>query len=158
MAQVLVRGVDPEVLDKLKARAKRNGRSVGAELRSILEEAAREVRYRFLGETARKVAAGRVAIGHTRDDQVETVLLHYLRGSGVSGLRGIEEVCAVRLISATAEYPAFWQVQGREEEALALYQDSLKVDEELGDRRGAAVTKHSIADIHRLRGDYEPAP
>jgi tRNA(Ile)-lysidine synthase len=54
-----------------------------------LEEAAREVRYRFLDETARSVGASRVAVGHTRDDQVETTLMHYLRGAGIQGLRGL---------------------------------------------------------------------
>ncbi len=57
--------------------------------KTSLEEAAREVRYQFLDETARQAGATRVAVGHTRDDQVETVLLHYLRGTGVSGLRGL---------------------------------------------------------------------
>lgn len=54
-----------------------------------LEEAAREVRYRFLEETARKTGATRVAVGHTRDDQVETTLMHFMRGSGLQGLRGL---------------------------------------------------------------------
>ena len=54
-----------------------------------LEEAAREVRYRFLEEVARAVGATRVAVGHTSDDQVETTLMHYLRGAGVHGLRGL---------------------------------------------------------------------
>lgn len=54
-----------------------------------LEEAAREVRYHFLDETARKIGASRVAVGHTRDDHVETTLMHYLRGSGIQGLRGL---------------------------------------------------------------------
>lgn len=54
-----------------------------------LEEAAREVRYRFLNEVARNAGATRVALGHNRDDQVETILLHYLRGTGIAGLRGL---------------------------------------------------------------------
>ena len=41
MSQVLVRDVDPEVVQKLKARAERNGRSLEAELRIILQQAAR---------------------------------------------------------------------------------------------------------------------
>ena len=40
MAQVLVRGLADDVVDRLKARAKRNGRSLAAELRLVLEEAA----------------------------------------------------------------------------------------------------------------------
>ncbi|MFH1486014.1 MAG: tRNA lysidine(34) synthetase TilS, partial [Chloroflexota bacterium] len=54
-----------------------------------LEEAAREVRYAFLAEVAGQVGASRVAVGHTLDDQVETILLHLIRGSGVAGLRGM---------------------------------------------------------------------
>ncbi|MCX5997598.1 MAG: tRNA lysidine(34) synthetase TilS, partial [Chloroflexi bacterium] len=57
--------------------------------KTSLEEAAREVRYRFLDEVARQVGATRVAVGHTRDDQVETILMHYLRGAGVQGMRGL---------------------------------------------------------------------
>ena len=55
-----------------------------------IEEAAREMRYDFLSKVAAGIGANRVAIGHTRDDQVETILMHILRGTGTSGLRGLE--------------------------------------------------------------------
>lgn len=55
-----------------------------------LEAKAREKRYRFLSEIARKTGATSVAVGHTLDDQAETVLLRLLRGTALKGLRGIQ--------------------------------------------------------------------
>jgi tRNA(Ile)-lysidine synthase len=54
-----------------------------------IEEAARELRYAFLARVAKEVGASRIAVGHTRDDQVETILMHILRGTGIAGLRGL---------------------------------------------------------------------
>jgi len=58
--------------------------------RTTLEEAAREVRYAFLARLAREVGAKAVAVGHTADDQAETLLMHLLRGAGLAGLRGMQ--------------------------------------------------------------------
>ncbi len=54
-----------------------------------IEEAARNLRYRFMFKLARQYNAQAVAVGHTADDQVETVLMHFLRGSGITGLKGM---------------------------------------------------------------------
>ena len=56
------------------------------------EDAARRLRYAFLRATATQLGADRIAVGHTADDQAETVLLHLLRGSGLRGLGGIPPV------------------------------------------------------------------
>ncbi len=54
-----------------------------------IEESARILRYRFLMEQARHFHAQAVAVGHTADDQVETVLMHFIRGAGLAGLKGM---------------------------------------------------------------------
>ncbi len=54
-----------------------------------IEEAARQARYTFLAEVAGQVGSHTVAVGHNADDQAETVLMHFLRGAGLAGLRGM---------------------------------------------------------------------
>jgi tRNA(Ile)-lysidine synthase len=54
-----------------------------------IEEAARILRYRFLMGQAHRLNAQAVAVGHTADDQVETVLMHFIRGAGLAGLKGM---------------------------------------------------------------------
>ncbi len=54
-----------------------------------LEEAARELRYDFLESSAKSWDADFVALGHNRDDQVETILHHIIRGTGWRGLSGM---------------------------------------------------------------------
>lgn len=62
-----------------------------------LEEAAREVRWEFLERTAYSVGASRIALGHTRDDRIETMLLNLLRGSGIEGLASMRAVSGARI-------------------------------------------------------------
>jgi tRNA(Ile)-lysidine synthase len=62
-----------------------------SESRDNLEQAARRERYEFLGRVGHEWEARAVAVGHTLDDQAETLLLALLRGSGARGLGGMRE-------------------------------------------------------------------
>ncbi len=58
-------------------------------LKASIEDAARQMRYAFLDRARRQSSATHVALGHTRDDQAETLLLNLLRGAGTRGLGGM---------------------------------------------------------------------
>jgi tRNA(Ile)-lysidine synthase len=62
--------------------------------RLSIEEAARVERYEFLARAAREAGCISVATGHTASDQAETVLMHVLRGTGLSGLGGMGPLTA----------------------------------------------------------------
>jgi tRNA(Ile)-lysidine synthase len=57
-----------------------------------LEQAARDARLAFFREQLAGGGLARIALGHTRDDQAETVLFRFLRGSGSAGLAGVRPV------------------------------------------------------------------
>ncbi|MDP2663042.1 MAG: tRNA lysidine(34) synthetase TilS [Dehalococcoidia bacterium] len=65
--------------------------------RLSLEEAARRVRYSFFARLSSELGASGVAVGHTADDQAETVLLHWIRGAGLAGLRGMRPATRLSL-------------------------------------------------------------
>ncbi|MFO8009716.1 MAG: tRNA lysidine(34) synthetase TilS [Dehalococcoidia bacterium] len=67
----------------------RDVRKYQAENRCSLEEAAREVRYSFFADVSERINASAVAVGHTADDQAETIIMHLIRGTGLSGLKGM---------------------------------------------------------------------
>jgi len=76
------RGIHPEIKEyDVKHYMKESG--LGA------QEAAREVRYQFYLETAKKHQAKKIALGHHLNDQAETIVMRLLRGTAVHGLTGI---------------------------------------------------------------------
>jgi len=71
---------------------------LAAERGQNLEETARNERRRYFEEFLRSGELDRVALGHTRSDQAETVLFRFLRGAGTAGLAGIRPVTAEGLV------------------------------------------------------------
>jgi tRNA(Ile)-lysidine synthase len=61
-----------------------------------VEVAARHARYAFLAAAARTAGAAYIALAHNSDDQAETVLLRLLRGTGLSGLRGMQVLSSLQ--------------------------------------------------------------
>ena len=55
-----------------------------------IEEAARKARHKFIYDTNLKYDINTVAMGHTLDDQAESILMHIMRGAGTNGLKGME--------------------------------------------------------------------
>ncbi|HVP56956.1 MAG TPA: tRNA lysidine(34) synthetase TilS [bacterium] len=68
-----------------------------------LEAVGRQVRYAFLEEVMAATGATKIATGHNANDQAETLLLNLLRGSGISGLRGIRPAIEGKIIRPLIE-------------------------------------------------------
>lgn len=91
------------------------------EHKMAFEETARRARYAFLSQVAEKVGARKIAVGHNGDDQAETVLMHFLRGAGLAGLRGMLPVTPItdyRLLEP------FQEAGGKKQEARDRKQES----------------------------------
>ena len=73
----------PIVIDRVDVRSYAEAQGLS------IEDAARRLRYDFLERTASSVGGDRIAVGHTQDDQAETLLLKLMRGAGLTGLGGI---------------------------------------------------------------------
>jgi tRNA(Ile)-lysidine synthase len=55
-----------------------------------IEEKFREIRYDFFNRVLKKERADKIAVAHTKDDQVETIIMFFLRGAGLRGLSGMD--------------------------------------------------------------------
>lgn len=99
-----------------------------------IEETARNMRYAFLRETARRVGADVIATAHNAEDNAETLLLHLMRGSGLRGLTGIpprrDNIVRPFLTTRRGEIEAYLQVYG-----LPHVEDSSNTDERFARNR-----------------------
>ena len=93
-----------------------------------LEEIGREERYRFLDEAAAACGARKIATGHHRDDQAETVLINLIRGSGIAGLKGIAPVRDDRIIRPLLDVSRGEILEFLNREGFAYRVDSSNLD------------------------------
>ncbi len=114
-----------------------------------IEEAARILRYRFLFRVAVDLRAGAVAVAHHADDQVETILMNLLRGTGMKGMLGMQ----------TVSLPNQWS------ESIPLIRPLLGVWKEqileyLNESQFSALTDPSNAELifHRNKIRHELVP
>ncbi len=68
---------------------KKDVKKIAQEKKQSIEETARIERYKLFNEALQKFKANKIATGHTLNDNAETMIFNFIRGSGVSGLRGI---------------------------------------------------------------------
>lgn len=79
-----------------------------AELEKIsTEEAGRNARYEFFDDVLKITNANKIAIAHNANDNAETVIMNIIRGTGISGLKGIEPVRDNKYIRPLIEIQRF---------------------------------------------------
>ena len=66
--------------------------SISKEAKMGTEETGRKIRYNFFEEVLKKTNSNKIATAHNNNDKVETILMNVLRGSAISGLKGIEPI------------------------------------------------------------------
>lgn len=120
-----------------------------------IEAAARAVRYDALACMARAVRASWVLVGHTADDQAETVLLNLARGSGIRGLAGMPPVRALGDVTIVRPLLGLERAQVRAvvtERGLRVAQDPTNRDVE---RRRARARHETLPRLAALTGHPE---
>ena len=68
---------------------KKDVKSYAKKLKVSVEEAGREIRYLELNKAADKIGCTKIATAHNSSDNVETILLNFIKGAGIKGLSGI---------------------------------------------------------------------
>lgn len=114
---------------------------------SSIEEAARKVRFEYLSEVAAKNGIEYIALGHNKNDQAETILMHIIRGAGLRGLAGMHEKRGKYI-------RPLLNVSSEEVEAFAKKRDiSYRIDRTNKDQ---SFTRNRLRHdlIPKIQGDY----
>lgn len=136
-----------------------------------VQEAARHLRYDFFQAVAAEVGAAQVAVGHHRDDQAETLLLHLIRGTGLEGLAGMppqRRLGAVTLVRPLLGCTRAEIVAYAAEKGLRWWEDASNADEKyarsfirhqvlplLQEKYGTAVSGRFAQTAAQVRGYLE---
>jgi tRNA(Ile)-lysidine synthase len=101
---------------------------IASETGDNLEQAARRVRQAFFLDLLRRGVVDRVALGHTRSDQAETVLFRFLRGAGTAGLAGMRPVTPEGLVRPLIEIERDEVEQFLRDRGVAWREDASNLD------------------------------
>ena len=129
--------------------------------RASLEETARQWRYAILGREAEALRARWIAVAHNADDQVETVLMHILRGAGLAGLRGMRPLTAFHHLRLPL-VPPLERPQGRDLWLLRPLLYTLRQDIDAWVRKEGLTYRFDISNLdttyfrNRLRHEIIP--
>ena len=116
-----------------------------------LEQAARRARLAFFQDAMASGAVARIAVGHTRSDQAETVLYRFLRGSGTAGLAGIRPVTDQGVVRPLIEIDRSEVMTYLREHAVAWREDSSNTDPAFARNR----IRHGL--LPQLAREWNPA-
>ncbi len=129
-------------------------RVFAADQKLSIEDAARRLRHGFFQDTARAMGLAKLALGHTADDQVETLLQRLLRGAGTRGLAAIHASNRLGALTVVRPLLDVWKTEVlgyARQRGLKFRQDASNWDPQFQRNR----IRHEL--IPALERDYNPA-
>ena len=102
---------------------KTNIKEIAKKNKKGIEETGREIRYKFFEEIRDKTSADKIAIAHNKKDNAETIIMNILRGTGISGL------CGMELIQNNYIRPLLYETREKIEEYLKDKKIEPRIDE-----------------------------
>lgn len=129
-------------------------RAFATEQKLSIEDAARRLRHGSFQETARSLGLAKLALGHTADDQVETLLQRLLRGAGTRGLAAIHASNQLGALTVVRPLLDVWKTELLDyirQRGLNFRQDASNWDPQFQRNR----IRHEL--IPALERDYNPA-
>jgi tRNA(Ile)-lysidine synthase len=111
-----------------------NIRALAAKQKISIETAAREARYKFFAETARRRKCKTIFLGHHADDLIETFLINLFRGAGTAGLSGMREISTRRIDDVDLTIVRPFLCVGRKEIDVYVRENRIKFREDASNK------------------------